>query len=275
MYLLRLALTAGALNVAICAAAQDAAVPTPAAVVPPTKVEYFDADHHKLPTEAGAAERTETAYRDSVSGTIKTFYLPSGKLKDYTPYANVRRRLHHGTSSQYYENGQLRFQATYVAGKYAGDLLTYYPNGTPKRREHHLPGQPVAGECFGPDGQPVPYFPYEQMPVYSEGAGDQAAVQHAVMVNTRYPVEALKRGVFGIVKIRFVVSKNGRVEQVRPDEPAANAVPKDLADAYKELQEAAMSAVRQLKPFEPGKQDGEPVAVSFTVPVTFRIASRK
>lgn len=237
----------------------------------PAKVEYFDANRQKLPTEAGAVERSETTFRDSVSGVVRTFFLPSGKLKAYIPYASLRKRIRHGTSSHYYENGQLRLQETFVAGKWSGDLVTYYPEGQLKRRDHHAPGQPTTGECFGPDGQPVPYIKYEIMPVYSEGTGDQAAVVRAVMMSARYPAAALRSRVYGKVKIEFVVDKNGHVANVHPQEPPAGAVPPELTDAYQALQEAAASAVRNLKKFKPGKQDGEPVSVSYTVPVTFSI----
>ncbi|MDO7849290.1 TonB family protein [Hymenobacter sp. M29] len=267
----RLLLTAALLNRAAASHAQDQPAAPPAPAARPVEIVYLDANRNKLPSEAGAVERTETAYRDTVSGTLRTYYLPSGKLKSFVPLASVRQHLRHGTVSEYYGNGQLRYQATFRAGKVVGDLVTHYPDGQLKRREHHLPDQPVTGECFGPDGQPVAYFPYEQMPVYSEGAGDNAAVVRAVMMNTRYPVEALKQRVFGVVKVKFVVGRDGLVQDIKPNEPKPGEVPKSLTRAYQSLQEAAMSAVRQLKPFAPGRQDGEPVAVSFTVPVTFRI----
>jgi protein TonB len=268
----RLLLAAALLGRATTSHAQDQPAPTTGAA-PARRVDivYLDANRHKLPSEAGAVERQETTYRDSVSGTLRTFYLPSGKPKLFSPLASVRKHLRHGTVSEYYESGQLRYQATFQAGKVVGDLVTYYPDGKPKRRDHHLPGQPLTGECFGPDGQPVAYYSYEQMPVYSEGAGDKAAVVRAVMMNTRYPIDALKQRVYGIVKVSFVVGKDGRVQDIRPNEPKEGEVPKNIARAYESLQEAAMSAVRALKPFAPGRQDGEPVAVSFTVPVTFRI----
>ncbi|MBO2011153.1 energy transducer TonB [Hymenobacter negativus] len=238
----------------------------------PVKIEYFDETRFRLPSEAGADYRTETAFRDSVSGMIREYYLPSGKLKDYTPYANLRRKQRHGTSSQYYESGQLREQVTYQAGKMVGDLVTYYPDGNLKRRDHHTPGQPTTGECFGADGKPRPYFNYHKMPVYTEGDGDQAAVVNAVMRNTQYPREALRQRVYGIVKILFVVDKHGLVQHIRPDEKTnMELVPENLVGTYRLLQEAAMEAVRKLKPFQPGQQDGEPVPVSYSVPVTFRI----
>jgi protein TonB len=238
----------------------------------PVKVEYFDETGFRLPSEGGADYRTETTYRDSVGGAVREYYLPSGKLKEYTPYANLRRKQRHGTSSQYYESGQLRQQVTYQAGKMLGDLVTYYPDGTLKRRDHHAPGQPVTGECFGADGKPRPYFSYQKMPVYTDGTGDQAAVVQAVMRNTRYPPEALRQRVYGKVKILFIVDKRGLVQHIRPDEKTnMELVPENLVPTYRLLQEAAMTAVRQLKPFQPGQQDGEPVPVSYAVPVTFGI----
>jgi protein TonB len=273
VHLLRLFLTAGLLGAVALAHAQAQVAPAPAsAASQKNKVECFDETGFLLPSEAGADYRTETTYRDSVSGAIREYYLPSGKLKEYTPYANLRRHQRHGTSSQYYESGQLHQQVTYQAGKMVGDLLTYYPDGTLKRRDHHAPGQPTTGECFGADGQPRPYFPYQKMPVYTEGSGDQAAVVNAVMRNTRYPKEALRNRVYGIVKILFIVDKHGLVQHIRPDEKTnLELVPENLLPYYRLLQEAAMDAVRQLKPFQPGQQDGEPVPVSYSVPVTFRI----
>jgi protein TonB len=240
---------------------------------PPVKTAYFDATGFRLSSEAGADYRTETTYRDSVGGVVREYYLPSGKLREYTPYANLRRKQRHGTSSQYYESGQLRQQVTYQAGKMVGDLVTYYPDGTLKRRDHHVPGQPVTGECFGADGQPRPYFSYQKMPVYTEGAGDQAAVVAAVMHNTRYPREALRQRVYGKVRVLFIVDKHGLVQHVRPDEKTnMELVPEALVPAYRLLQEAAVDAVRQLKPFQPGQQDGEPVPVSYSVPLTFNVS---
>ena len=109
------------------------------------------------------------------------------------------------------------------------------------------------------------------MPVYPDGAGNSAAAAQAVAQNVRYPSIALRNQLSGVIKVQFVVDANGRVQNVTAMEPAKNEVPKKQFMACKALQESAMSAVRQLKPFVPGYQDGVPVVVSFTVPVIFRI----
>ena len=243
----------------------------PTTGIPPNKIEYFDANRAAMPSETGAVLRIETVCRDSVGGTVRSYYLPSRKLKGSTSFANVRKFIRDGASSDYYENGQIRFQATYVADQCVGDFVGYYLNGTLKRRDHHRPDQPVTGECFGPDGQPVVYYSFEQMPVYSEGAGDNAAVVRAVMMNTRYPALALRNQLSGVIKVSFEVDANGQMRGIRTVDSAANQVHKKQRYAYEALEEAAMFAVRQLKSFKPGRQDGEPVVVSFTLPVTFRI----
>ncbi|WP_324678907.1 TonB family protein [Hymenobacter sp. GOD-10R] len=225
----------------------------------------------KVTSEAWADHRVETTYRDSVGGSVRVFY-PSGKLRSYVPYLNIKRHIHHGVSSYYYESGQVRTQEDYIGGKLQGQRLTFYPDGKPKRKESYDKGVFVSGECYGPDGTQVAFFPYEVMPVYSEGTGDKDAVVQAVMAKVQYPMEALRRHVNGVVRILFVVDKNGKVQNVRPDKKTLEAeVPANLRDVYEELQKAAMYGVRHLKSFTPGKQDGEPVDVSYTVPVTFRI----
>ena len=237
-----------------------------------SKVEFLNENRTVLPSEVGAVLRIETTLRDSVSGTVRSYYLPSGNPKASTSFADVRKFIRQGSSSEYYESGQLHSQATYEGGKCVGDFTTYYPNGTLKRRDQYSAASELTkGECFGPDGQPTAYFAYEQMPVYPDGAGNSAAVAQAVAQNVRYPSIALRNQLSGVIKVQFVVDANGRVQNVMAMEPAKNEVPKKQLMAYKALQESAMSAVRQLKPFIPGYQDGVPVVVSYTVPVTFRI----
>ena len=238
----------------------------------PSRVEFLDINRTVLPSEVGAVLRIETTLRDSVSGTVRSYYLPSGKPKASTSFADVRKFIRHGSSSEYFESGQLHSQATYEAGKCVGNFTTYYPNGTPKRRDQYsAAGELTKGECFGPDGQPIAYYAYEQMPIYPDGAGNSASVAQAVAQHVRYPSIALRNQLSGVIKVQFVVDANGHVQNVAAVEPAENEVAKKQMVAYKALQESAMSAVRQLKPFVPGHQDGAPVSVSYTVPVTFRI----
>jgi periplasmic protein TonB len=76
-----------------------------------------------------------------------------------------------------------------------------------------------------------------------------------------YPEEARARGEQGIVYVRALVGKDGKVTKaaVDPKQPASETLGK-----------AAVAAVEQWT-FEPGKNAGEPVAVWIVVPVNFKL----
>ena len=101
---------------------------------------------------------------------------------------------------------------------------------------------------------------YEQMPVYPEGDGGSGVIVRAVMRNLKYPREALKSQRTGRVLVGFVVNGTGEVVDIKLVQGVSPA-----------LDGAALYAVQKLKRFRPGMQDGKPVAVSFTVPINFKV----
>ena len=80
--------------------------------------------------------------------------------------------------------------------------------------------------------------------------------------NTRYPVEALMDKATGRVYVSFVVNPEGQVEQ-------AQVVKK----SHWALNKEALRVVREMPRWEvPGRMKGQPVSVSFTVPVSFNMS---
>jgi TonB family protein len=74
-----------------------------------------------------------------------------------------------------------------------------------------------------------------------------------------YPRQAVRQGVEGRVFVQFVVDESG------------NAVdPVILRDIGAGCGEAAVKAIQKVK-FTPGKQNGAPVKVKFSLPVSFEI----
>ncbi len=74
-----------------------------------------------------------------------------------------------------------------------------------------------------------------------------------------YPQQAVRQGVEGRVFVQFVVDESG------------NAVdPVILRDIGAGCGEAAVAAIQKVK-FTPGKQNGTPVKVKFSLPVSFEI----
>lgn len=76
-----------------------------------------------------------------------------------------------------------------------------------------------------------------------------------------YPEEARNRGEQGIVRVKALVGKDGKVTEATLD-------PEQSVSTL--LGTAAVEAVRQWS-FEPAKAKGEPVAIWIVVPVNFRL----
>jgi protein TonB len=107
----------------------------------------------------------------------------------------------------------------------------------------------------GEDTTSTPYAVVEQMP---EFPGGEAALQRYLHTSVKYPNIAMENGIQGKVYVGFVVERNGSISNVR----IARGV-----DAS--LDKEAMRVVKLMPKWIPGKQNGEPVRVSFTAPINF------
>lgn len=128
----------------------------------------------------------------------------------------------------------------------------------PDKVEQALPPTPDPPRAA--PGKPAPrptgvYTYVEQMPVLPSGDGVSAIVKQ-IQDNLVYPSGPHQEG---RVFASFVVLADGSVSDTK--------VIRSLALAY---DEAVVAAIQKLPRFVPGRQGGRPVAVSFTVPVTFK-----
>ena len=103
------------------------------------------------------------------------------------------------------------------------------------------------------------YKSVEQMPMFP---GGEVELIKYLSQNIQYPPEAAKNNVQGRVILQFVVDKTGQVGEV-----------KVVRSVSEELDAEAVRVVKTLPKFEPGRQDGKPVAVWYTLPVSFNIRS--
>ena len=108
-----------------------------------------------------------------------------------------------------------------------------------------------------PVPQPAPTMPppaAAPTPAYAEVDQPIAVVRPA----PRYPQEALRRNIGGIVRVQVVVSPDGSVERL---ELASSS-----GDRY--LDRAALEAVRRWR-FTPAVRNGQPVTATVIVPLEF------
>ena len=97
----------------------------------------------------------------------------------------------------------------------------------------------------------------EQMPQFP---GGEAALMKYLSSHINYPPMAAENNVQGKVILQFVVEKDGKVGEVK----VARSVDKDL-------DREAIRVVKTLPKFTPGRQNGQPVRVWYTLPVTFKL----
>lgn len=166
----------------------------------------------------------------------------------------------------------MRSKEDFVMGKRHGDLLTYYPDGTLKRREQYVHGRGSVGSCYAPDGSPVPYFGYEQLPLYPGGEAELVKeIARGVRLN---PVEAaeMRRDIAQVMNMRHKDWKREVLVELIVAEDGRLADARVISSGSPYLSAATLRSVAQLKrQFMPARRDGQVVKCNFIVPVYFKL----
>lgn len=105
--------------------------------------------------------------------------------------------------------------------------------------------------------QPVSIAMVEQKP---EFPGGEAAMYKWLSDNIVYPSAASEEGVQGRVVVEFVVGKDGSISNVKVVRPRHPALDKE-----------ALRVVKAMPNWLPGRNNGQPVKVTYTLPVTFKL----
>lgn len=107
-----------------------------------------------------------------------------------------------------------------------------------------------------PDAEEI-FITVEEDPVFP--GGPEALLKY-IAENTVYPAEAVENNISGKVIVKFAVWSDGsvkRIEVIRKVDPMLDA--------------EAMRVVSTIPAWKPGKQNGKPVPVWYSVPVNFKI----
>ena len=101
----------------------------------------------------------------------------------------------------------------------------------------------------------------EQMPQFP---GGEAALMKYIDSHIQYPPMAAKNNIQGRVVAQFVVDKTGKIGEV-----------KVVRSVDKDLDKEAVRLIKTLPKFTPGRQNGQTVAVWYTLPITFKLPKEK
>lgn len=133
---------------------------------------------------------------------------------------------------------------------------TNFDQGTDDRnvvREHK---DEVIVEEKTPEPEQV-FTAVEQMPAFPGGDGE---LMKYLSSHINYPPMAMENNIQGRVIVQFVVTKTGKVGEVK----VVRGVDRDLDNE-------AVRVVKSLPDFIPGRMNGQAVNVWYTLPVTFKL----
>ncbi|MCR5519315.1 MAG: energy transducer TonB [Bacteroidales bacterium] len=105
----------------------------------------------------------------------------------------------------------------------------------------------------------IPFITVQQKPLF-EGSSSTSAFSKWVASQIVYPEAAQAAGKEGRVVLKFVVAKDGSVQNV-----------KVMKGVDPELDAEAVRVVASSPAWTPGQQNGEPVAVNYTFPVVYKM----
>ncbi len=97
----------------------------------------------------------------------------------------------------------------------------------------------------------------EQMPQFP---GGEAELMKYISKNLKYPPVAMENNIQGRVVVQFVVTKTGKIGEV-----------KVVRGKDPDLDKEAVRVVKSLPDFIPGKMNGQTVNVWYTLPITFKL----
>ena len=132
---------------------------------------------------------------------------------------------------------------------------------------------------------------YDKVDEMPEFPGGEEALYRFLIEHVKYPAIAQEMGVQGKVIVQFVVQADGQIADVETDKLlSANGLAeivkttrkKDMTDeeikavdaqnnALESLKTEAVKVIKAMPRWKPGKKDGKPVNVRFSLPISFRL----
>jgi len=112
----------------------------------------------------------------------------------------------------------------------------------------------------------VPFAVVDEVPIFPgcESASDKVAcftekVNEHIRKHFNYPLEAQEAGIQGRVSTVFTITEDGTIQNIRMR--GSDAI----------LEAEVKRIIERLPKMQPGKQDGQAVAVPFSIPITFKL----
>lgn len=185
---------------------------------------------------------------------VDTIYHSNGNIAEVGELSN---ELKTGKWTSYFDNGSIECEGKYKADHKKGKWIWYYDNGNIRSIEKYRYGNYTKGEFWTIEGKPSTVDEVMVNPQYPGGVD---ALLSMLSENVTYPDAAEEKAIQGRVYVKFVISKEGDVEDI-----------KTLRGVHPLLNEEALRVVRLFPKWTPGTFHGQLVRVSHSLPINLTL----
>ncbi len=219
---------------------------------------YYSKEYKELKSRIGAHEY-KVVEKLSDNRLIVKWYKMSGQIIRLAHKQLKRKKeIPDGIKKVWNKNGKLVAELNFLKGEQNGEQLFYRDNGIMCRKEFYKKGKLKKGECWDKKGNPIEYFPREIFPTFNEGGTQR--LQKYIAKHTKYPPFSSKYRIEGRVLVSFKIDTVGNVVDVKIEK-----------GINQELNTEALRVIKTMPKWTPGYLEGEPIEVSFTVPINFKL----
>jgi TonB family protein len=221
------------------------------------KIYYKSGEKYAIENQV---KENEKGNKDFKKHGLASYYYQNGALHHTIAY---QEGLKHGPAVTYDRDGKtITYTTEYARGLKHGPALSYYPGGKLKRQEVFEENKLTSGKCFTPSGADTTYFPAKQDPSF---VGGEELLNKFIKMNLRYPADALRSGIDGLVVISFTVYKDGTMSE-----------PSVAKSVHFALDAEALRVINLTKDkWTPGAREGILTDSKKSIPIRFGLQGNK
>lgn len=160
-----------------------------------------------------------------------------------------------------FSTGQISEKGLFADDNREGEWISYRKDKTIEQICLYKNGKIIKVKSLNSDGSELTakdtFDLVDQMP---EFPGGQEAMMRFLSSKLNYPAKARENNIQGRVILQFVINKEGFLSDTEV-----------LKSVNEDLENEAIRVVEMMPNWIPGKQDGVPVAVRFTLPIVFKL----
>jgi TonB family protein len=162
-------------------------------------------------------------YDNNAEDELWMSWYPGGKIKDSL---NYKKSFKQGAAAAWFENGNPKYHGNFLFSYADSSWTWYHENGKPSTKEKYESGKLKFLECFDTLGNYTGLScALEKGPTIK---GYYGGINKYIIDSLYYPEAALKNNIQGIVNLSFMISKDGKLGEIKilstPDSLLSNEV---------------------------------------------------